>query len=73
MDKPTTMNKIDLSNLSSPTKVDSGSTSVVAIEDYDRDMLKLSQDIVMMHKNQRKHEKSQKKTVEKMEEQINAL
>ena len=45
------MNKIDLSNLSSPTKVDSGSTSVVAIEDYDRDMLKLSQDIVMMHKN----------------------
>lgn len=67
------MNKIDLSNLSSPTKVDSGSTSVVAIEDYDRDMLKLSQDIVMMHTNQRKHEKTQKKTINKMEEQINAL
>lgn len=51
MEKTAAISKTDLSNLSSPTKVDSGGSSVVATEDYDRDMLKLSQDIVMMHQN----------------------
>lgn len=48
--------KTNMSNLSSPTgKIDREST--VSCEEYERDMLKLSQDIVNMHQNQRKHEK----------------
>ena len=73
MDKFTAVTKTNLSNLSSPTKVDSGGSSLVMTEEYERDMLKLSQDIVSMHQNQRKHEKSQKKTMDKMDEQIQGL
>ena len=50
-----------MSNLSSPTKTDS-----VSAEEYERDMLKLSQDIVSMHKNQRKFEKHQNKSLQSL-------
>lgn len=60
--------KTDMSNFSSPTKTDS-----VSAEEYERDMLKLSQDIVSMHQNQRKQEKVQKKSLEKMQEQVETL
>lgn len=63
MDKITAA-KTNLSNLSSPTKVD----STVNSEDYERDMVKLSTDIVSMHVNQRKYEKLQKKTMDNLAE-----
>lgn len=56
-----TANKTEMSNLSSPTKTDS-----VSAEEYERDMLKLSQDIVSMHQNQRKYEKHQNKSLQSL-------